>query len=98
MHIPLASLTAAATGGSAGGGTAPGTTGTGCAGAGLGYLADGTPISPALARKLACDCDLIPAVLGTDGAVLDLGRTHRLFTGATRRALVLRDRGCAFPG
>ena len=84
------------TAGGPGGGTAaaPGHS----AGGGLGYLADGTPISPALARKLACDGDLIPAVLGTDGAVLDLGRTHRLFTGATRRALALRDRGCAFPG
>ena len=93
------------TAGVPGGGTAAGGTGGGTAaapgdsvGGGLGYLADGTPISPALARKLACDGDLIPAVLGTDGAVLDLGRTHRLFTGATRRALALRDRGCAFPG
>jgi hypothetical protein len=37
-------------------------------------------------------------VLGGDGEVLDLGRTLRLFTGAARRALLLRDGGCAFPG
>ena len=30
--------------------------------------------------------------------LLDLGRGRRLFTGAVRRALALRDRGCAFPG
>ncbi|WP_370469228.1 HNH endonuclease signature motif containing protein [Micromonospora profundi] len=29
---------------------------------------------------------------------MDLGRQRRLITGPLRRALVLRDRGCAFPG
>jgi hypothetical protein len=37
-------------------------------------------------------------VLGGDGQVLDVGRTRRLGTGVLRRALVLRDSGCAFPG
>jgi len=40
---------------------------------------------------------LLPAVLGTAGQVLDLGRERRLFSGAIRRALMLRDGGCAFP-
>jgi hypothetical protein len=30
--------------------------------------------------------------------VLDLRQARRLFTGPVRRALVLRDGGCAFPG
>ena len=30
--------------------------------------------------------------------MLDYGRSRRLITGALRRALVLRDGGCAFPG
>ncbi len=47
---------------------------------------------------MACDADLIPAVLGAHSAVLDVGRNQRLFTAARRRALILRDRGCAFPG
>jgi hypothetical protein len=47
---------------------------------------------------MACCAGIIPAVLGTTGQVLDLGRERRLFTGAARRALILRDRGCAFPG
>jgi len=47
---------------------------------------------------MAADCQLIPAVLGAEGAVLDVGREQRLFGGALRRALILRDRGCAFPG
>jgi hypothetical protein len=68
------------------------------AGAGAATLEDGTPISAAAARRLACDAQVIPAVLGSRGEPLDVGRRRRLFTGALRRALVLRDRGCAFPG
>ena len=55
------------------------------------------PISATEARLLACDARAIPAVLGGDGEVLDLGRTQRLASGAQRRALQLRDRGCVFP-
>ena len=33
-----------------------------------------------------------------DGNLLDCGRLNRLFTGKTRLALELRDRGCAWPG
>ncbi|WP_026555733.1 HNH endonuclease signature motif containing protein [Arthrobacter sp. 35W] len=49
-------------------------------------------------RQAACDAHLIPAVLGTNGEVLDLGRSQRLVSAALRRALVVRDHGCAFPG
>jgi hypothetical protein len=63
-----------------------------------GWLDNGTPISPAEARRLACDAQILPAVLGTAGQVLDVGRARRLFTGAIRRALILRDGGCSFPG
>ena len=61
-------------------------------------LPDGVPLSATAARRMACAADIIPAVLGAEGAVLDVGRAHRLFTGGRRRALILRDRGCAFPG
>ncbi|MFL6130642.1 MAG: DUF222 domain-containing protein [Mycobacteriales bacterium] len=67
-------------------------------GIGAATLEDGTPISPAAARRIACDAQIVPAVLGTRGEPLDVGRSRRLFTGPLRRALVLRDRGCAFPG
>jgi Domain of unknown function (DUF222)/HNH endonuclease len=63
-----------------------------------GMLDTGEAISPAQVRRLACDAQIIPAVLGGDGQVLDLGKSRRLFTGAVRRALALRDGGCAFPG
>jgi hypothetical protein len=67
-------------------------------GVGAATLDDGSPVSAATARRLACHARIVPAVLGGRGEVLDVGRARRLFTGALRRALALRDRGCAFPG
>lgn len=63
----------------------------------------GEVITAGQARRLACNAHLIPAVLGGDSEVLDLGRAQRLFTAAQRRALLLRDRtcraeGCDIPG
>jgi hypothetical protein len=65
---------------------------------GQALLGDLGTISAAEARIHACDCKLIPAVLGTESEPLDLGRHHRLVSTSLRRALYLRDRGCAFPG
>ena len=59
---------------------------------------DGLRLSVAAVRRLACDADLIPVCLGTDGEVLDVGRAARLVTPALWRALVARDRHCTFPG
>jgi hypothetical protein len=61
-------------------------------------LDTGDRLTPATARRLACDALIIPAVLGGQSQPLDLGRARRLIDGPLRRALVLRDRGCAFPG
>jgi len=61
-------------------------------------LGDSTLIDAGLARRLACDCGIIPAVLGSASEPLDIGRKTRIIPIALRRALVLRDRGCAFPG
>ena len=65
---------------------------------GRAMLGDLGTISAAEARIHACDCQLIPAVLGSKSEPLDLGRRHRLSTTPLRPALYLRDRGCAFPG
>src|SRR6266540_3821149 len=67
-------------------------------GAGTATLGSGVPITAGTARRLACDATVIPAVLGTAGEPLDLGRAARLVSTAQRRALVLRDQGCRFPG
>ncbi|WP_146755226.1 DUF222 domain-containing protein [Arthrobacter sp. AQ5-05] len=56
------------------------------------------PISAANVRRLACNGDILPAVMGDEGAVLDLGRELRGFTRAQRRAIAIRDRGCIIPG
>jgi hypothetical protein len=65
---------------------------------GIATTADGLDLPAGVVRRLACDADLIPAVLGTTSEVLDVGRTRRLVTPAIWSALVLRDRHCTFPG
>jgi hypothetical protein len=45
-----------------------------------------TAITPQTARRIACDADLIPAVLATDGTILDLGRSQRTWSTHQRRA------------
>ncbi|MFI5586991.1 DUF222 domain-containing protein [Amycolatopsis sp. NPDC051758] len=67
-------------------------------GIGQATLGDTGRISAAEARIHACDCKLIPAVLGNKSEPLDLGRSRRSIPTSLRRALYLRDRGCAFPG
>ncbi|WP_255771438.1 HNH endonuclease signature motif containing protein, partial [Pseudarthrobacter sulfonivorans] len=67
------------------------------AGSGTGNFVFTGPVAAATIRKLACDADIIPALLGTDSEILDLGRKTRLFTPAQRLALTARDQGCTFP-
>ncbi|MEU4552312.1 HNH endonuclease [Micromonospora violae] len=63
-----------------------------------GALDTGLQLTPEAVRRLACDAAILPAILNGAGQPLDVGRQRRLITGPLRRALVLRDRGCAFPG
>lgn len=61
-------------------------------------LGSGCRLSAGEARRLACDAQLIPSVLGSDSEPLDVGRAQRLFGRQLRQALIMRDQGCAFPG
>ena len=59
---------------------------------------DGHLLSAGDARRLLCDAQIIPAVLGGRSEVLDVGRSSRTVPTAIRRAISLRDNGCIFPG
>ncbi|MES1208279.1 MAG: DUF222 domain-containing protein, partial [Pseudomonadota bacterium] len=61
-------------------------------------LEDGTPVSAETLRRLACDGGLVSATIDENHAVLDVGRRTRAIPTAIRRALLLRDHGCRFPG
>lgn len=62
------------------------------------HLAGGERISAGALRRLACDAQLIPMVLGGASEVLDVGKAGHEFSVAVRRAAYLRDHGrCAFP-
>lgn len=63
-----------------------------------GHAVFGQQMSAQSIRTLACNADIIPMVLGGQGQILDIGRAQRLFPAHLRRALVARDKGCAFPG
>ena len=64
-----------------------------------GQLPSGATVSPATARRLACDAGIIPAVLGKGSEVLDLGKHQRCFSHSVRRAAWIEQHGkCAFKG
>jgi hypothetical protein len=67
------------------------------AGVGAATLEGGALLSAAAARRVACDCGIVPVVMGGGSVPLDVGRTRRLVTPKQRVALTTRDNGCAFP-
>ena len=60
--------------------------------------ADGTIVPANRLQRLLCDAVITPLAQGSEGQPLWMGRSVRTATNAQRRALVARDRGCAFPG
>jgi hypothetical protein len=60
-------------------------------------MRNGRPITPNTARMIACDANIIPAVLGGRSEVLDLGRSQPTWSRAQRRARRLEDQGCTWP-
>ena len=62
---------------------------------GAAHLDTGHDLSASEARRLACGAGLVPAVLGGESQVLDLGRSQRFFTEAQRVALALTYDSCA---
>jgi Domain of unknown function (DUF222)/HNH endonuclease len=56
------------------------------------------PVEAATAQRHACDNPVLGAVVDKHGKVLALGRTRRLVSKAQRRALLIRDKMCQYPG
>jgi len=70
----------------------------GLAGAPAGELELGGTIPAATVQRLACDSAITRVLLGPGSKVVDVGRTRRVPAASTRQALVVRDRGCVWPG
>jgi hypothetical protein len=58
---------------------------------------DGAPLPVSTVRRLCCDAEIIPMMLGTDGVPLDAGRSVRTANRQQRRALRAMYRTCAHP-
>ncbi len=65
---------------------------------GTGQLDHAGPVPASAARRLACDASLMRVVLDGASAPLDVGRRTQVVPAHLRRAVVVRDRGCRFPG
>ena len=61
-------------------------------------LDDGTRLTAAQIRRLACEADIIPMVLDDHGVPMDVGRTVRLATYKQRLALRVLHPTCAAEG
>jgi hypothetical protein len=61
-------------------------------------LEDVGPITPEAARRLACDAQVTRVITDARSTPLEVGRTTKVVSPALRRALAVRDGGCAFPG
>ncbi len=66
--------------------------------AGQARLADDAAIDAEAARRLACDANIHRVITRGRSEVLDYGRATRIVAAALFAVLVLRDRGCRFPG
>jgi hypothetical protein len=58
----------------------------------------GGPVSAETLRRIACDAGVTFVLTDHLGVPLDVGREHRTVTPGIWAALLVRDRGCTFPG
>jgi Domain of unknown function (DUF222) len=61
-------------------------------------LASGDFVSAETARRLACDAGLVEVEVNERGEPLSVGRRMRTIPVAIKRALLVRDKTCRFPG
>jgi Domain of unknown function (DUF222)/HNH endonuclease len=65
---------------------------------GVSELDHAGPVHPETARRLACDASVMRVVMAGRSEPLDVGRRTPVVPPAVRRAVIVRDRGCRFPG
>ncbi|GAB2766060.1 HNH endonuclease signature motif containing protein [Nocardioides salsibiostraticola] len=58
------------------------------------HLDTGEPVSPGLARRIACEAGILPVILNGTSQVLDLGRTRRYHSKSQRIAASLEHPTC----
>ena len=56
------------------------------------------PVDPEVARRIACDASVTRVVLSARSEPLDVGRRTAVIPPSMRRAVVVRDRHCRYPG
>jgi hypothetical protein len=56
------------------------------------------PVSTATARRIACDASVMRVVMAGRSEPVDIGRRTAVVPPAMRRAVIVRDRHCRFPG
>jgi len=61
-------------------------------------LDDGTVVPLSVLERLACDCEITRMVLDAEGVPLDVGRSQRTYSRELRRAVLVRDGHCRWPG
>jgi hypothetical protein len=66
--------------------------------AGSGELDHAGAVSSSVARRLACDAAVMRVVLSARSEPLDVGRRTKVVPPSMRRAVIVRDRTCRFPG
>ena len=67
-------------------------------GGGTGELDHVGPVHPEVARRVGCDASVMRVVMAGPSEPLDVGRRTAVIPPAMRRAVILRDRHCRFPG
>ena len=63
-----------------------------------GHTETGTGVSPGQLIRLACEAEVMAAVLAKGGHVLDLGRKHRFHNAPQRLALIIGQKTCQHTG
>jgi hypothetical protein len=61
-------------------------------------LEDTGPMTSETARRWACDANVTRVITDAASQPLDVGRKTKVVPPALRRAVAVRDGGCAFPG